>query len=166
MNKFFKVSKEQFVKDHESPNAYAQWCDLKLPSRATKFSSGYDFYSPFDFCLKPHESIKIPTGIKVELDEDKFLMLIPRSGLGFKYKMQLWDTVGDIDADYIFSDNEGHIFAKICNGNDERSLFIKQGEAFMQGIILNYNKTEADVSEEIRNGGFGSTTEKTKGEIT
>lgn len=36
----------------------------------------------------------------------------------------------------------------------------------MQGVILNYNKTEADVSEEIRNGGFGSTTEKTKGEIT
>jgi len=166
MNKFFKVSKEQFVKDHESPNAYAQWCDLKLPRRATKFSSGYDFYAPFDFELKPHMSIKIPTGIKVELDEDKFLMLIPRSGLGFKYKMQLWNSVGDVDSDYIMSDNEGHIFAKICNDNDEKTMVVKQGEAFMQGIILNYNKTDDDDATDVRNGGFGSTTEKTKGEIT
>lgn len=158
MNKFYKVSKEQFLKDHETPNAYSQWCEIKTPKRATKFSSGYDFYAPFDFELKPHMSIKIPTGIKVELDEDKFLMLIPRSGLGFKYKMQLWNSVGGVDSDYIMSDNEGHIFAKICNDNDEKTMVVKQGEAFMQGIILNYNKTDDDDATDVRNGGFGSTT--------
>lgn len=122
-------------------------------------SAGYDFFAPFSFALKPGETIKIPTGIRVLLDEDKFLALYPRSGLGFKFRLQLDNTVGIIDADYSGSDNEGHIFAKITNdGKNGRTVSVAQGQAFMQGVIQQYFKVEGDTADDIRNGGFGSTT--------
>lgn len=76
---------------------------LKLPKRATKFSAGYDFYAPVGFELDPGETIKIPTGIRCGMNTDWVLMIYPRSGLGFKYKVRLDNTVGVIDADYYFS---------------------------------------------------------------
>ena len=47
------------------------------------------------------------------------LKIYPRSGLGFKYRLQLNNTVGIIDSDYFYSDNEGHIFIKITNDSNE-----------------------------------------------
>lgn len=166
MNKFEKVSLEEYEKSLASLDGLplpkeeiiAEYESIKLPKRATKYSAGYDFFAPFKFVLPAGESIKIPTGIRVCLDNDKFLACYPRSGLGFKYRLQLDNSVGIIDADYYYSDNEGHIFAKITNDNREgKSLIIKCGEAFMQGIITKYFKTDDDVSETTRNGGFGST---------
>ena len=132
---------------------------LKLPRRATKGSAGYDFFAPFDLTLAPGETVKIPTGIRVRMRPDYVLMLFPRSGLGFKYRLQLNNTVGIIDSDYYDSDNEGHIFAKLTNDSkDGKTLSVKTGEGFMQGIFLQYGLTEDDDVSMIRNGGFGSTT--------
>ena len=132
---------------------------LKIPSRGTKYSAGYDFYAPYDFTLAPGETIKIATGIRVILDSDKFLAIVPRSGLGFKYRLQLNNTLGVIDADYCESDNEGHIFAKITNDSNEgKILEVKKGQGYMQGIILDYYITDDDNATDTRNGGFGSTT--------
>ena len=87
------------------------------------------------------------------------LHLYPRSGLGFKYRLQLNNTVGIIDSDYFNSDNEGHIFAKITNDSNEgKTLKLQAGEGFMQGIFLEYGITEDDGADGVRNGGFGSTT--------
>lgn len=132
---------------------------LKLPKRATKFSAGYDFYAPVGFELDPGETIKIPTGIRCGMNTDWVLMIYPRSGLGFKYKVRLDNTVGVIDADYYFSDNEGHIFIKITNEGD-KAVHIKRGDAFAQGIFIEYGITEDDHVEDGRNGGFGSTDKK------
>ena len=55
----------------------------------------------------------IPTCIRFKCDDDKYLKLVPRSGLGFKYNMRLSNTVGVVDADYFDSNNQGHIMAKI-----------------------------------------------------
>lgn len=132
--------------------------DIKLPRRATKKSAGYDFYAPYDFRLAPGESIKIATGIRVLLDDDKFLMCAPRSGLGFKARVQLDNTVGIIDADYSDSSNEGHIHVKLTN--DSRTgkfIRVKKGEGMIQAIILQYFTTEDDNTTETRDGGFGST---------
>ncbi len=133
--------------------------NIKLPKRATKGSAGYDFFAPVQIELKPNETIKIPTGIRVEILEDWVLKLYPRSGLGFKYRLQLNNTVGIIDSDYYYSDNEGHIFAKITNdSNENRTVNINAGEGFMQGIFIQYGITLDDDVTELRNGGFGSTT--------
>ena len=67
--------------------------------------------------------------------------------------------MGVIDSDYYNSDNEGHIMAKITNdGREGKAVHVKQGEAFMQGVITQFFKTVDDESEAVRYGGFGSTT--------
>ena len=163
--KFEKVSFEQYEKDWNNTvgtlapfTAKECYDSIKLPQRATKGSAGYDFYTPYSFTLKPNETIKIPTGIRVKIEDGWVLKLYPRSGLGFKYRLQLDNIVGIIDSDYFYSDNEGHIFAKITNDSrDNKTINLKQGDGFMQGIFVEYGITVDDETDGIRNGGFGST---------
>lgn len=166
--KFHKVSFQQFLegwtdtfgekKETEVREIYES---IRMPRRATTGSAGYDFFTPVDVTLQPGETIKIPTGIRAEMQEDWVLKLYPRSGLGFKYRLQLNNTVGIIDSDYFYSDNEGHIFAKITNDSKEgKTVVLKAGEGFMQGIFLEYGITVDDEATEKRNGGLGSTTGK------
>ena len=63
--KFEKVSQEEFLASCDSLDVYN---DIKLPKRATAGSAGYDFYAPFDITLSPGETIKIPTGIRVQME--------------------------------------------------------------------------------------------------
>lgn len=158
--KFEFVSKEQYLKDFEfKEDACEVYSKLKKPHRATAMSAGYDFYSPFDFHLEPGMTIKIPTGIRAKMPEDYVLMIYPRSGLGFKYRLQLNNTVGLIDSDYYNALNEGHIMIKITNDSNEgKALDIKAGEGFAQGIFMQYGIVEDDDAKDIRVGGFGSTT--------
>ena len=115
-----------------------------------------------DFTLKPGETIKIPTGIRVFIEEDWVLNIFPRSGLGFKFRLQMNNTVGIIDSDYFYSDNEGHIFVKLTNDSNEgKTVSVEQGTGMVQGIFMQYGVTIDDDVTEVRNGGFGSTT-KTK----
>ena len=154
---FEKVSLEQFLSTcPEGKEAYEK---LKLPHRPTSGSAGYDFYMPYDLTLAPGQTALIPTGIRARMQDGWVLCLFPRSGLGFKFRMQLNNTVGIIDADYYHSDNEGHIQAKITNDSRENKVLeLKQGQGFMQGIFLPFGITEDDEVNTIRNGGFGSTT--------
>lgn len=163
--KFHKVSFTQFfegyqdcfgsIQESECKEIYEQ---IKLPKRATKGSAGYDFYTPAYITLAPNETVKVPTGIRVEMEQNWVLKLYPRSGLGFKFRLQLNNTVGIIDSDYFNSDNEGHIFAKITNdSNENKTVSLNQGDGFMQGIFIEYGITMDDDVEEERNGGFGST---------
>ena len=168
--KFNKVSLDRFKKDFlntffngedavDDVNINEIYDSIKLPKRATTGSAGYDFFTPIKINLKPNETIKIPTGIRVQIDDGWVLKCYPRSGLGFKYRLQLNNTVGIIDSDYFYSDNEGHIFAKITNDTNEgKIIHINVGEGFMQGIFVQYGITVDDEVTEIRNGGFGSTT--------
>lgn len=164
--KFHKVSPEQFreawkdtfgLLDEEKLQRIYE--EIRLPKRATSGSAGYDFYAPVTFVIRPGETVKIPTGIRVEMEEDWVLKCYPRSGLGFKYRLQLNNTVGIIDSDYFYSDNEGHIFAKLTNDSNEgKTVEIPGGTGFMQGIFVEYGITVDDDATEVRNGGFGSTT--------
>lgn len=156
--KFERVSLEQFKKDCSNDDVQAVYDNIKLPVRATSGSAGYDFFAPFDISLKPGETAKIPTGIRVEIAEGWLLSLYPRSGLGFKFRLQLDNTVGIIDSDYYFSENEGHILVKITNDSKEgKTLTVSAGSGFVQGIFTEYGITEDDNADGIRNGGFGST---------
>ena len=163
---FLKVSEKNFVSammeefpQYTETDIRDMYENLELPQRATKGSAGYDFYAPFSFSLPPATTIKIPTGIRVKMEEDWVLKLYPRSGLGFKYRLQMNNTVGIIDSDYFYSDNEGHIFIKMTNdSNENKTLDVSQGSGFAQGIFVEYGITVDDNAEGIRNGGFGSTT--------
>ncbi len=166
--KFEKVTYEQFMKDwydtFRNPtirNSIDGAYDVDLPQRATKFSAGYDFYTPIGFELKPGETIKIPTGVRCRINTDWALLLLPRSGLGFKYRVRLENTVGLIDSDYCTSDNEGHIFVKLTNEGN-KTMKVERGDAFCQGIFLPYGITEDDCVETTRTGGLGSTDKERK----
>ena len=161
--RFAKVSYEQYVSAlnrilPKNYDLFNEYMNIKLPKRATRKSAGYDFFAPWEFTLQPGETIKVPSGIRVFLDDDRFLMCAPRSGLGFKYRVQLDNTLGIIDADYVESENEGHIFFKITNDtHDDKTVTVNQGDGFVQGIIIKYDVTEDDDACDVRNGGFGST---------
>lgn len=164
--KFHKVSYKQFeegVRDtfgSLTPQEIQSVYDaIKLPRRATAGSAGYDFFIPFSIALQPGQTVKIPTGIRVEMEENWVLKCYPRSGLGFKYRLQLNNTVGIIDSDYFYSDNEGHIFVKLTNDtNEDKVVELEAGKGFMQGIFVEYGITMDDDVTTARNGGFGSTT--------
>ena len=160
--KFERVSDTRFAADFAdafpAADVDAAKAAVKLPTRATAGSAGYDFVVPCDLTLAPGETAKIPTGIRAKIADGWVLCVFPRSGLGFKYRVQLDNTVGIIDSDYYGSDNEGHIFIKITNdGKAGKTLNLKAGDGFAQGIFLPFGVTEDDQATAKRNGGFGST---------
>jgi dUTPase len=131
---------------------------IKSPKRATIGSAGYDIYTPIDIILQPGESIKIPTGLKCRIDEGWFMGIFPRSGHGFRYGLRITNTIGIIDSDYYYSDNQGHIFIKLINDSSiNKTVKIFSGQAFAQAIFIPYGITVNDKVDNIRNGGLGST---------
>ena len=158
---FEKVSRARYERDYYDTfgkDPAGLYDTIILPRRATAGSAGYDFRTPDRFTLAPGETAKIPTGIRVRIQPGYLLSLYPRSGLGFKYGLRLSNTVGIIDSDYYFADNEGHIFIKIVNDSPEgRTLTVEAGEAFAQGVFTAFFLTEDDDADGVRTGGFGST---------
>ena len=204
--RFEKVSREQWeatIKDIVNPQTtdanvlkeadsarekmFAVYDDIKLPTRATSGSVGYDFYSPFDLTLFPGVDTLIPTGIRVYMapEAELWLMMAPKSGLGTKYKVRLCNTIGVIDSDYYNAKNEGHIMIKMSNGLDFEGCPMKQVPDLRTGQkkvvldfeaeatqkrILHLNSGDAfaqgifmpmitidDNVDTARTGGFGST---------
>ncbi|WP_462427224.1 nucleotide modification associated domain-containing protein [Fusobacterium varium] len=152
---FEKISENQFKKDFKGLEV--DYEDIKLPKRSTKLSAGYDIFSPVKIELEPGQDIKLPTGLRAYMRETEYLEAVPRSGQGFKYYLRLANTVGIIDADYRFSDNEGHFYVKLRNEGNKK-VVIEKGIAMFQVIFKTYLLADGDSTQngEIRNGGFGS----------
>ena len=155
MRKAAKFEKVSFVEFGEY-GLREVYDGIKLPKRATAKSAGYDFFAPTAITVAPNQTVTVATGIRALMPDSWCLMIFPRSGLGFKYKLRLNNTVGIIDADYAGSDNEGHVFIRMTNESD-KPLEIPQGSAFAQGIFVQYLLTEDDDATATRNGGLGST---------
>ncbi len=167
VGQFLKVTYEQFEKDFIDTfpdfdgNVKEIYEEIILPRRATRGSAGYDFMMPISLTVEPGKTVKIPTGVRCKMDENWVLKCYPRSGLGFKFRLQLNNTVGIIDSDYFNSDNEGHIFAKLTNDtNENKTVTLEKGTGFMQGLFIEYGITIDDDVTDLRNGGLGSTTKR------
>lgn len=161
---FSKVSFEQFKKDFNNSNLTEKqileiYNNIKLPARATENSAGYDFYLPFEINMEVNTELVIPTGIRSQIRGDYALFIFPKSGLGTKHRLILSNEVGIIDADYYYSDNEGHILVKLLydKRNSQDKLSLPAGKSFVQGICMQYGITKTDKVKTRRNGGFGST---------
>ena len=163
--KFEKVSLKQFLEGAKEflptlneDQLKELYDNIKLPKRATKASAGYDFFTYVDLTLNPGETLKVPTGIRCKIEDNYVLLIAPRSSLGFKYRLQLDNTIGVIDSDYYNAKNEGHIFIKITNDSkNNKQMKVNALEGFAQGIFVQYGITIDDEVNEIRTGGFGST---------
>ena len=147
MSRYFKVVKQEHRKN--------DGC-IKLPTRATEHSAGYDFYSPVGITIPPHEMVMIWTDIKAHMHNDNALLIIPRSSMG-KQPIMISNTIGLIDSDYYENpDNDGNIGFRLLNlGNTPYE--IKVGDRIGQGVFIKYGTTDNDDTRATRKGGFGST---------
>lgn len=154
---FEKISFEEFSKNIKNDkNLYDSYI---LPERKTENSAGYDFFALEDFSINPGETVKIKSGYKAFMKSNEVLFIIVRSSLGFKYNIRLCNQVGVIDSDYYNnSDNEGHIIVALKNEGD-KVFECKKGEAYAQGIFINY-LTCGETVDNKRVGGIGSTNKK------
>lgn len=147
MSRFFEV-----VRDNCRKNSG----DIKLPTRATEYSAGYDFYSPVDIIIEPQESVMIWSDIKAHMYYDNALIIIPRSSMG-KQPIMIANTVGLIDNDYYGNeDNDGNIGFRLLNLG-KTPYEIKVGDRIGQGIFIKYGTVKNDNTISKRSGGFGST---------
>ncbi len=148
VRKFEKISFEQFKKDVLDDKEL--YDSFRMPSRDTYHAAGYDFYSLFDFVIKPGEIKKIPTGIKAIFEDDEVLLIMIRGSQGFKYNVRLINQVGVVDKDYYNNPtNEGHIWIGLQNGGD-KDYIVKKGEGFGQGIFMKFLLTDDDVDYKKR----------------
>ena len=154
--KFYHVSAEQYAADCAGWADVLPLTELPLPCRATGGAAGYDFVCPVSCTMQPGETALIPTGMRAEIAPGWVLLLFPRSSLGFKHRMMLCNTVGVIDSDYYYAQNQGHILVKIFNGG-EHPVTLACGERFCQGIFLPYGLAQEEPVSTQRSGGLGST---------
>ena len=154
--KFVRVSVVQYIRDMGDKTGFLPVEEIPLPKRATRGSAGYDFVSPVETVIPAGGKAVIPTGIRCKMEEGWVLMLFPRSGLGFRHQVRLSNTVGIIDSDYAFAENEGHIQVSLRNPM-EKDLVIGKGERFCQGILLPYGQAAEEETFTERRGGMGST---------
>lgn len=155
MERYFeKIGFRRFCKDIiNDRNLYDNY---ELPRRGSKYSCGYDFIAIHDIVIKPGKIVKIPTGYKVKVPFDEFLMLVVRSSMGFKFNVRMCNQVGIIDSDYYNNaDNEGHIWIALQN-EGSKDFVIRKGDAYCQGIFVKY-LTCGEVVNKARTSGIGST---------
>lgn len=131
---------------------------VMLPKRSTSESAGYDFYLPYDIVISPHGCTGIiPTDIKAYMQEGEVLMLYVRSSVGIKKGLVLANGTGVIDMDYYSNpDNDGNIGVALRNETDV-PVILKRGERIMQGIFVKYLVADNGNTDNVRDGGFGST---------
>jgi dUTP pyrophosphatase len=166
---FKKISYEQWQKDAEkytnmSPEEIKHSYNLiKIPTRGSEYSAGYDFYLPYDFTLESGQSI-ILTGIRWDCigEEDtainRALFLFARSSTAKKYGFALMNKVGVVDMDYYKADNEGHIMLLVDAKSATSEYTLNQGDKIAQGVILPYYvEAGTELVGKERTGGFGST---------
>lgn len=144
--RYFEIVKDGFRKNKG---------EVKLPTRASKHSAGYDFYSPVDVVIQPNETVMIWTDVKARMYYDNALLLIPRSSMG-KHPVMIANTVGLIDSDYYGNEStDGNIGFRLLNLGTT-PYEIKAGDRIGQGIFIKYGTVQDDNTTETRTGGFGS----------
>lgn len=157
MRAFEKISYEQFEKDTGEVFTKEDYDKIQLPSRATSKSAGYDIRAARPSVIGPGKTKMIPTGCKVQMDDDDVFLIMVRSSIGIKKLCILPNSVGVIDADYYNNpDNEGHFWVALTNISDETVEF-NSGDRIAQGIFVKYNTINNDDASGERKGGFGST---------
>lgn len=161
--RFEKVSLDQFMADskkllydYSDETISITYENIILPKRATSGSAGYDFYTPYEVTLHPHDKIIVPSGIRCNIVDGYMMLGVVRSSMGIKSDINLSNTCMVLDSDYYFAENEGHIMIALRNMRSY-SVHFDSGERIMQGVFLPYGITIDDNAEATRTGGIGST---------
>ena len=166
---FKKISYEQWKKDAEKYTSLSpeqikhSYNTIKLPTRGSEYSAGYDFYLPYDYKVASGQII-ILTGITWDCFADntsalnRALFLFARSSTAKKYGFALMNRVGIVDMDYCQAANEGHIMLLVDRKAALSDYEFEAGERLAQGVIMPFMiETNDTIIGKDRVGGFGST---------
>lgn len=133
----------------------------KIPTRGSKFSAGYDLYAATDknIQIPPHSTVKIGTGLAMELPVGWFGAIFARSGIATKRGLRPANAVGICDADY-----RNEYIVALHNDTTETKT-VQAGERIAQLVILPCQDIDFKEVNELHDtdrgmGGFGSTGEK------
>lgn len=130
------------------------------PTRGSDYAAGYDLYA----CptgadvvfINPGETVKIGTGIAIELPQGTFGGIYARSGLSVKQGLRPANCVGVVDSDY-----RGEIIVALHNDSDEQQCVVygdRIAQLVIQPFIIAHFVDSDDLKETTRGaGGFGST---------
>ncbi len=129
-----------------------------IPTKGSKDSAGNDLYASISnpIVIEPHQTIKIGTGIAIEIPKGYFGAIFARSGLATKNGLRPSNCVGIIDSDY-----RGEIIVALHNDMNVPQK-IQPMERIAQMIIMSYPKIVFEEVDELSNtarggDGFGST---------
>lgn len=134
--------------------------DAEIPTYGSALSAGMDLYAHLEehemLLIKPHETIKVGTGIAVEPPVGYFGAVFARSGLATKQGLRPANCVGVCDWDY-----RGEYIVALHNDSEEERE-VRNGDRIAQLVFLPYITGEIKVVDELSNtergdGGFGST---------
>lgn len=127
------------------------------PTRGSEYAAGYDLYAwTGQALIHPGKTMRIDTGIAMEIPKGYFGAVFARSGLSTKMGLRPSNCVGVIDSDY-----RGEIMVPLYNDSDTDRT-ISYGDRIAQIVILPCADAELKEVEELEdtkrgNGGFGST---------
>lgn len=130
-----------------------------IPTRGSLQAAGYDLYACLDsesVEIEPHKTVKIGTGLSVEVPDGYFGAIFARSGLAAKQGLRPANCVGVADSDY-----RGEYIVAVHNDTDEPKI-IENGDRIAQLVIMPYLSVEFEEAQELDatergTGGFGST---------
>ena len=130
----------------------------KIPTRGSEYAAGYDLYAAtsYNIEIEPHKTVKIGTGLVIELPEGTFGAIYARSGIATKRGLRPSNAVGICDQDY-----RGEYIVALHNDTDEKQV-VEAGERIAQLVIQRYENVEFEEVDELSDtrrgdGGFGST---------
>ena len=133
----------------------------KIPTRGSKFSAGYDLYAATDedIQIPPHSTVKIGTGLAMDLPYGYFGAIFARSGIATKRGLRPANCVGVCDFDY-----KGEYIVAVHNDSNE-TMTVLAGERIAQLILLPYQDIDFKEVDELAktdrgDSGFGHTGEK------
>jgi dUTP pyrophosphatase len=127
----------------------------RLPHRATAGSAGLDVSAVEDVIIPPHSWKAVSTGLIVQVPNECYIRIAPRSGLAFRHGIDV--LAGVVDSDYI---DEVKVIL-YNHGQDE--FVVRPGDRIAQFIferiyVSNFCLVEpSDIRRGDRTGGFGST---------
>lgn len=145
------------IKIKVMPNGEAIYEEHKLPSFATKQSAAVDLRAAISepITLQPNEHKMIGAGYAIHIDNPFYCaLLLPRSGLGHKYRVILANGTGLIDSDY-----QGELGMSILNEGEE-PFTINPGDRIAQMMFARIAQPVFDLVTEFEQtergeGGFG-----------
>lgn len=129
---------------------------VKIPTRATSLSAGYDVYSAEELSLAPGCFAKVSTGIKISMPPELEAQIRPRSGLAFKHGVTILNAPGTIDSDY-----RGEVCILLINHGNE-PFKIEVGMRIAQMVFSKVTSVNFEIQDNLEDtvrgeGGFGST---------